>query len=84
VRTAPIKHRHRVPGHPQDRWERSTMAKTNWTGAKYPTSEEPGRNRWLTRFRGRHQGSTLSEVDMGTNENGEASMSRKRRDTPPD
>ena len=44
------------------------MAKTNWSGAKYPTSEEPGRNGWLTRFRGRHQGSTVPEVDIGTNE----------------
>ena len=55
------------------------MAKTNWSGAKYPTSEEPGRNGWLTRFRGRHQDSTVPEVDMATNESDQASMSRKRR-----
>jgi hypothetical protein len=57
------------------------VPKTAWSAAKYAAKEEPGRNGWLTRFRAKHTASELPEVDLGTNENGEASMSRKRRGT---
>jgi hypothetical protein len=55
------------------------MAKTAWTGAKYAKTNDPGRNGWLRRFGARHAASALPDIDMGTNESGEASMSRKRR-----
>jgi hypothetical protein len=51
------------------------MAQTQrWTSK--PQKSNPGTGGWLTRFRGSHDDSVLPNVDMGTNEGGEAGMTR--------